>query len=63
MIRAEPSGLIGLIDSPADSAMCLGCIPFSEAMTRWASSLPELNSIPAYRSSVFSRTMTTSTLS
>ena len=47
MIRSEPSGLIGLIESPADSAICFGCRPFSESMTRWASSLPELNSMPA----------------
>ena len=59
-----PKGLIGLIPMPAASRMLV--TPISSIMkrrNRSASSDPEAHSIPAYTSSVFSRKMTTSSLS
>ena len=61
MIRSDPSGLSGLIEIPELEAMRFGCRAFRKSMTACASSVPDSNSIPAYRSSVFSRTITTST--
>ena len=34
MIRSEPSGLIGLTESPEPAAICFGCSPFSSSITR-----------------------------
>ncbi len=58
-IRSEPNALIGLIEIPASSRTTE---PSSASVARSCAlaSLPRSNSMPAYRSSVFSRTMTTS---
>ena len=61
MIRSEPSGLIGFTEMPDEGRICFACMPFSVSITRAASGVPDSYSIPAYRSSVFSRTITTST--
>ena len=63
MIRSEPSGLRGLIEIPELARICFGWRAFRKSITARASSVPDSNSMPAYRSSVFSRTMTMSTLS
>ena len=62
-IRSEASGEIGLIEIPELAAIWRGCIVFSVEITVRAASVPASYSIPAYRSSVFSRTITTSTFS
>ncbi len=63
MIRSEPSGLSGLIEMPELAGICFGWRAFRKSITARASSVPDSNSIPAYRSSVFSRTTTRSTSS
>src|SRR5262249_42560234 len=63
MIRSEPGCEIGLIERPDPRAICFDWRPFSVEITCSASGDPASYSMPAYRSSVFSRTITTSTLS
>ncbi len=60
--RLLPSGLIGLMPIPAEAGT-LYPISLRSAMKRLALSLPLLNSMPQYTSSVFSRKITMSTLS
>ena len=63
MIRSDASTLIGLTEIPEPAAICFGWSPFSVSMTVFAFGLPASYSMPAYRSSVFSRTTTMSTFS
>ena len=59
-----PETLIGLIETPVSSALVLilrsGLMPLMNSISLAVSGLPASNSTPAYRSSVFSRTMTRS---
>jgi len=63
MIRSEPARLIGFTEMPEPGAICFAWSAFSSPITRSACGVPASYSIPAYRSSVFSRTSTRSTLS
>ena len=63
MIRSDASALMGLTEMPEPRAIFFCCMPFSISMTEAASLDPASYSMPAYRSSVFSRTTTMSTSS
>jgi hypothetical protein len=62
-ILVVPKTEIGLIEMPASSRIVLPDSSAIVSRSRAASAEPCSNSMPAYRSSWFSRTMTTSTFS